>query len=135
MENKSPHPADALEEQQLQSGPEIALEQKLLLKIDARVLPILFCLFLISFIDRSNLANARIEGLERSLHMDPKSNGYNMALSAFIIPYILFEVPSNIILKKVRPAFWLSGIMFCWGWYQCSINAMTLYQCLNLLIY
>ena len=91
------------------------LERKLLWKLDARILPILFLLFLISFVDRSNIANARIQGLEKSLHMNPKGHGYNIALFSFTIPYILFEVPSNIILKKVQPALWLSGIMFCWG--------------------
>ena len=98
------------------------LEQKLLRKVDARVLPILCCLFLISFVDRSNLANARIEGLEKSLHMNPKGRGYNIALFSFTIPYILFEVPSNIILKKVQPTIWLSGIMFCWGLYLVFIG-------------
>ncbi|KAL9575916.1 MAG: hypothetical protein Q9212_007565, partial [Teloschistes hypoglaucus] len=50
-------------------------EKHLLLKLDLHILPILFLLFLISFVDRSNLANARIQGLEKSLHIPPKSNG------------------------------------------------------------
>lgn len=40
---------------------------------------------------------------------------YNIALLVFFIPYILFEVPSNIIIKRVAPSFWLAGIMFLWG--------------------
>ncbi|KAI4232076.1 MAG: hypothetical protein LQ352_008365 [Teloschistes flavicans] len=90
-------------------------ERHLLLKTDLHVLPVLFLLFLISFVDRSNLANARIEGLEKSLHIPPKSNGYNVALFSFTIPYVLFEVPANILLKKVKPQWWLSGLMFGWG--------------------
>ena len=92
-----------------------AFEKKLLLKIDLAVLPILFLLFLVSFVDRSNLANARIEGLEKSLHIPPKSNGYNIALFSFTIPYVLFEVPANMMLKRIRPQWWLSGLMFSWG--------------------
>ena len=92
-----------------------ALEKRLILKIDLAVLPILFLLFLVSFVDRSNLANARIEGLEKSLHVSPKSNGYNIALFSFTIPYVLFEVPANIMLKKIKPQWWLSGLMFSWG--------------------
>jgi MFS family permease len=42
-------------------------------------------------------------------------NDYNIALFMFFIPYILFEVPSNILLKKMRPSVWLSSIMFGWG--------------------
>ena len=94
-----------------------ALEKRLLLRIDFAVLPILFLLFLVSFVDRSNLANARIEGLEKSLHISPKSNGYNIALFSFTIPYVLFEVPANMMLKKIRPQLWLSGLMFAWGKY------------------
>lgn len=94
-----------------------AAEKRLLLKIDLTVLPILFLLFLVSFVDRSNLANARIEGLEKSLHIPPKSNGYNIALFSFTIPYVLFEVPANMMLKRVTPQFWLSGLMFSWGKY------------------
>lgn len=92
----------------------------MLLKLDLHVMPILFLLFLISFVDRSNIANARIEGLEKSLHVDPKGNGYNVCLFSFTIPFVLFEVPSNIILKKVPPMIWLSGIMICWG--LCTIG-------------
>ena len=91
------------------------LEKRLILKIDLAVLPVLFLLFLVSFIDRSNLANARIQGLEKSLHIPPKSNGYNIALFSFTIPYVLFEVPANIMLKRIKPQWWLSGLMFSWG--------------------
>ena len=103
-----------------------ALEKRLILKIDLAVLPILFLLFLVSFVDRSNLANARIEGLEKSLHIPPKSNGYNVALFSFTIPYVLFEVPANMILKKIRPQWWLSGLMFSWG--ERSKRALDLSQ-------
>ena len=92
-----------------------AAERRLLLKLDLYVLPVLFLLFLVSFVDRSNVANARIQGLEKSLGIDPKSNGYNVALFSFTIPYVLFEVPANITLKKIKPQWWLSGLMFSWG--------------------
>ena len=92
-----------------------AAERKLLLKLDIYVLPVLALLFLVSFVDRSNVANARIQGLEKSLHIPPKSNGYNIALFSFTIPYVLFEVPANIALKRVKPQWWLSGLMFSWG--------------------
>lgn len=88
-------------------------ERKLLLKIDLHLIPILALLYLCAFIDRINIGNARIQGLEKDLHM--KGNDYNIALFMFFILYILLEVPSNIILKKVRPSVWLSAIMFFWG--------------------
>jgi hypothetical protein len=44
-----------------------------------------------------------------------KGEDYNIALFMFFIPYILLEVPSNMIQKKLRPSVWISAIMFCWG--------------------
>lgn len=57
--------------------------------------------------------NAKIQGMEEDLHMT--GHDYNIALFAFFIPYILFEVPSNIIIKRIAPSTWLSIIMTLWG--------------------
>ena len=40
---------------------------------------------------------------------------YNLALFVFFIPYILFEVPSNIIIRRVKPSTWLAAIVTLWG--------------------
>lgn len=40
---------------------------------------------------------------------------YNWALTAFFFPYCFFEVPSNMLLKKLRPSIWLPSIMVAWG--------------------
>ena len=88
-------------------------EKKLLWKCDIHVLPMISLLFMLAFIDRVNIGNARIQGLEKDLKM--KGQDYNIALFVFFIPYILFEVPSNILLKKIAPSTWLSSIMVCWG--------------------
>lgn len=88
-------------------------ERKLRWKCDLHVLPMISLLYLVAFIDRVNIGNARIQGLEEDLEM--KGHDYNVALFVFFIPYILFEVPSNILLRKVAPSTWLSSIMFCWG--------------------
>jgi MFS family permease len=42
-------------------------------------------------------------------------NEYNTALVIFFVPYILFEIPSNVLLKKFKPHVWLSGCMFLFG--------------------
>lgn len=62
---------------------------------------------------RTNIGNAKIQGMTEDLKM--KNQDYNIALFVFFIPYILFEVPSNLILKKLAPSTWLSGIMVLWG--------------------
>ncbi len=88
-------------------------EKRLLWKLDLHVLPMISVLYMLSFIDRINIGNARIQGLEADLGMSGRD--YNIALFVFFVPYILLEVPSNIILKKVAPSTWLSGLMICWG--------------------
>lgn len=42
-------------------------------------------------------------------------NDYNIALFIFFPPYILFEVPSNILIKRIKPSTWLASLMFLWG--------------------
>ena len=90
-----------------------AAEKKLIRKCDWHVLPMISLLYHFAFIDRINIGNARIQGLEDDLKM--KGNQYNIALFIFFVPYILLEVPSNIIIKKIAPSTWLSFIMLSWG--------------------
>ena len=65
-------------------------EKKFLRKLDLQLLPGLGFLYLLSFLDRSNVGNARIEGLTTSLHMT--GNEYLTGLTLFFIGYVLFEV-------------------------------------------
>lgn len=89
------------------------LERRVIRKCDLHVLPALSVLFIVAFLDRINISNARIQGLEADLHMEGKQ--YNVALQVFFIPYILFEVPSNIFIRKISPSTWLSGMVLGWG--------------------
>lgn len=88
-------------------------EKKLLWKVDCYVVPPLLILFLLSFLDRVNIGNAKIQGMTEELHL--VGQDFNIALFIFFIPYILLEVPSNIIIRKIAPSTWLCGTMFCWG--------------------
>ena len=90
-----------------------ALERRVLIKCDLRVLPILFLLFLVSFVDRVNIGNAKIQGLEASLGM--VGNQYNIAVFVFYVPYCLLDLPSNLLLRQWKPAPMLATMMFCWG--------------------
>lgn len=87
--------------------------QRLYRKIDLRLLPILGAMYLLSFMDRGNIGNAKIQGLVEQL--DLTGNRYNIALTMFFIPYCICETPANIFLKKLRPSRWLPGITVVWG--------------------
>ncbi|KAJ4292165.1 High-affinity nicotinic acid transporter [Collariella sp. IMI 366227] len=80
-------------------------ENKIKARIDLHIIPFVIVLYLMAFLDRVNIANARAFGLEKDLGM--AGNQYNTALVIFFVPYILFEVPSNILLKHFSPRKWL----------------------------
>ncbi|KAF9885386.1 hypothetical protein FE257_013004 [Aspergillus nanangensis] len=88
-------------------------EAALLRKVDWRLLPVLSIFYLISYIDRANMGNARLYGLEDDLGLSPQQ--YSWCLTIFFIPYAVFEVPSNLMLKFLKPSIWLPTIMLVWG--------------------
>ncbi|CAJ2510297.1 Uu.00g061970.m01.CDS01 [Anthostomella pinea] len=88
-------------------------ERRLVRKIDLHVYPILFLVYALSFLDRINISNARIQGLTEDL--DLYGNRFNIALFVYFIPYVLLEVPSNMIIKKMRPSYYLASLMAAWG--------------------
>ncbi|KAJ5906467.1 uncharacterized protein N7473_003383 [Penicillium subrubescens] len=89
-------------------------ERKLMAKIDWHILPCLCVLYLLAFLDRVNISNAAILGLKSELGLTTGTK-YNTALTIFFVPYILLEIPSNILLKKFKPHVWLSLCMFGFG--------------------
>jgi len=60
-----------------------------------------------------NIGNAKIEGLVEDLNMT--GDQFNWCLTVFFFTYAAFEVPSNLLLKKLRPSRWLPFIMVSWG--------------------
>ncbi|KAI1172018.1 major facilitator superfamily domain-containing protein [Nemania sp. FL0916] len=88
-------------------------EKSLLRKIDAHLLPAVGILYLLSFLDRSNVGNARIEGLLVDLNMT--GDHYLIGLSLYFVGYVLFEIPCNIVLKRTSPRVWLPTLTIVWG--------------------
>ncbi|PGH06807.1 hypothetical protein AJ79_06449 [Helicocarpus griseus UAMH5409] len=86
---------------------------RILRKVDYRLVPLLAVLYLLAFIDRGNLGNAKIAGMNDDLPL--RGMQYNIALTVFFVPYAVFEVPSNIVLKILRPSLWISVMLFSWG--------------------
>ncbi|KAL1954553.1 hypothetical protein VTO42DRAFT_1064 [Malbranchea cinnamomea] len=87
--------------------------KKCVRKIDLRLCPVLALLYLCAYIDRANIGNAKIEGLTEDLNMS--GTQYNIALAIFFVPYVLFEVPSNILLGKFKPSVYIGILTLGWG--------------------
>ncbi|GKZ26503.1 hypothetical protein AbraIFM66951_002584 [Aspergillus brasiliensis] len=101
-------------------------ERKLLRKMDLHIMPMLTLLYLFSFLDRGNIGNARIEGMEEDLHLG--GTQYNWALTVFFFTYTVFELPSNLILQKVRPSIWIPSLMVAWGTVMTLMGIVTNYN-------
>ncbi|KAK6579872.1 hypothetical protein PZA11_007580 [Diplocarpon coronariae] len=87
--------------------------KKLLRKLDLHLIPFLALIYLLCFLDRTNVGNARLVSLEKDLKM--KGLDYNIALSLLFPFYVLAEIPSNLMLKRFRPSIWFTVIVVSWG--------------------
>ena len=85
----------------------------MLWKLDIRLIPWLCLLYLISFLDRTNIGNAKLDGLQKDLKLT--SNEYNDSLTIFFLSYSLSEPVTQILLKRLRPSIFLPSIMVLWG--------------------
>ncbi|KAF2267637.1 high-affinity nicotinic acid transporter-like protein [Lojkania enalia] len=92
---------------------DIGLERKLVRKLDLFIIPVVMLLYLLSFLDRVNIGNARLYGLEEDLGLN--SDQFQVAVSILFVTYILSELPSNLVLKKLRPSRWIAFITIAWG--------------------
>ena len=89
------------------------MNKRVVRKCDRHIIPWLFGIWLWAFIDRSNIGNARIDGLTEDLGM--KGTQFNVALVVFYIPYILVDVPSNWVVKYFKAGRYLPFLITGWG--------------------
>ncbi|KAI8653715.1 MFS domain-containing protein [Fusarium sp. Ph1] len=102
-------------------------EKRVLRKVDWRLLPILGCLYTIALVDRSNVAVARISGMDEDLGLDQGSRA-SISLMVFFIGYIIFEIPSNAFIHKLGAANWLAFLAVAWGLASLGIGFLHNWQ-------
>lgn len=88
------------------------MEAALVRKLKIRLLPFLFVLFVLAFIDRINLGFAALT-MNQELAITTQQFGF--AAGIFFWGYFLFEVPSNLILHKIGARVWIARILITWG--------------------
>jgi len=76
------------------------------------LIPWLCLLYLASFLDRTNIGNAKLDGLQEDLRMT--NSQYNLTLTVFFISYSVFEPLTNVLLKRLRPSVFIPIIMSLW---------------------
>lgn len=77
-----------------------------------RIVPLVTALYVLAFLDRSNIGNARIAGMSKDLHL--VRNDYQWLLTIFYITYIIFEF-QTLMWKVVPPHVWLAFVVLSWG--------------------
>jgi MFS transporter, ACS family, tartrate transporter len=89
-----------------------SLEQITMRKVYLRILPFAALTYFFCYLDRINVGFAALT-MNKDLGLDPAI--YGMAAGAFFWGYVLFEVPSNILLEKLGARLWIARIMVTWG--------------------
>jgi ACS family tartrate transporter-like MFS transporter len=90
----------------------LPLEQATLRVVTRRLIPFLFVLYIVAFLDRVNIGFAALQ-MNRDVGLSPAVYGFGAGI--FFIGYSLFEVPSNLLLARIGARRWIARIMITWG--------------------
>jgi MFS transporter, ACS family, tartrate transporter len=97
------------------------MEAALFRKVSLRLLPFLFLLYVVNLIDRTNVGIARLQMVDKQHVLDEEA--YALGAGLFYVGYLLFEVPSNLILLRMGARAWIARILVSWG----LISAATMF--------
>ncbi|ESZ94247.1 hypothetical protein SBOR_5381 [Sclerotinia borealis F-4128] len=90
------------------------IETTLMRKIDTRLLPMVVLIYIMNYLDRNNIAAAKLAGLEKDLNLT--GDQFQTSVSILFVGYLLMQVPSNLLLNKLgKPSLYLPGCMVIWG--------------------
>jgi hypothetical protein len=99
-------------------------ETKLLVKIDWFILSFCCVTYFFNYLDRSNLTNAYVSGMEEELSF--QGNQLNQINTVFTVGYIIGQIPSNLALTYLRPRIFFPAMILCWG---CTYVFETVAHC------
>jgi len=91
--------------------PEVQLEP-IVRRVTMRLIPILLLMYVLAFLDRANLGFAK-EQFQADTGIS--NAAYALGAGIFFVGYAVFEVPSNIMMRRVGAKIWLTRIMVTWG--------------------
>jgi len=89
-----------------------------LAKVRRRLVPLLFTLYIVAYLDRINVGFA---ALQMNQALGFSSAVYGFGAGIFFISYVPFEIPSNVILARVGARLWIARIMITWGIVSCAM--------------
>ncbi|KAJ5468738.1 Major facilitator superfamily domaingeneral substrate transporter [Penicillium sp. IBT 31633x] len=89
-------------------------QKKIIRRIDLRLVTMTGLAYCISLMDRTNLSMAAIAGMKEELVMKV-GDRYSLAVLMFFVPYVIFQPPMTVIIRKLGPTYFLSAIIICWA--------------------
>jgi len=89
-----------------------SLESKTIRKLKLRILPFIWVLYIIAFVDRVNIGSA---ALTMNKDLGITSEQFGLLSGIFFIGYFIFEIPSNLLLHKIGARVWIARILLTWG--------------------
>ncbi|KDN42315.1 hypothetical protein RSAG8_06806, partial [Rhizoctonia solani AG-8 WAC10335] len=91
-------------------------ERKLVRKLDCIIMPLSWILYLLAYLDRSNLGNAKLQGLEADLiPNDPSGNKFGLLSAIFYVAYLTWQFPMMLIVKRYPPNRVIGIVTIMWG--------------------
>lgn len=84
----------------------------MLSKVRRRLVPFLFLLYIVAYLDRINVGFA---ALQMNAALGLSASAYGLGAGIFFVSYTLFEVPSNVVLARLGARLWIARIMITWG--------------------
>lgn len=90
-----------------------ALSRSIVRKYDTRLVPMIFTAYTAFWLDRSNIALARVNGLEDELHL--VNAQFNVALVCFFAAYMVFNIPGNLIMRRLGGGVFIPILITAWG--------------------
>jgi ACS family tartrate transporter-like MFS transporter len=91
---------------------DVTIEKAAMRKVYLRILPLTIVMYFLCYIDRINVSFAALT-MNKDIGLDAWT--YGISSSAFYLGYVVFEIPSNLIMDKVGARLWLARIMITWG--------------------
>src|SRR4030081_2667415 len=83
-----------------------------LAKARRRLIPFLFLLYIVAYLDRINVGFAALQ-MNQTLGFSDATYGFGAGI--FFLSYVLFEIPSNVILARIGARLWIARILITWG--------------------
>ncbi|KFY85111.1 hypothetical protein V500_08700 [Pseudogymnoascus sp. VKM F-4518 (FW-2643)] len=89
------------------------IEKRLVKKLDLRIMPTLWLMYWLNYLDRNAIALAKLDDIEKDLNITPTQ--YSTCVSILFVGYILGGIPSNMLITRIRPSYYMGSAMALWA--------------------